>query len=58
LDYSYYSNFQNKCLGYFIKLTDTRFADQVTIEAWVTGNPMKQPSIRKKQSPNWVKPPG
>ena len=36
LDYSYYSNFQNKCLGYLIKLTDTRFADQVTIEGWVT----------------------
>lgn len=35
IDYSCYSNFQNKCLAYFIKLTDTRFADQVTIEGWV-----------------------
>jgi uncharacterized YigZ family protein len=36
LDYSYYSNFQNKCLGYLIKLDDTGFADQVTIDCWVT----------------------
>lgn len=36
LDYSYYSNFQNKCLGYLINLVDTEFSDQVTIDGWVT----------------------
>ncbi len=35
-DYRYYSNFQNKCLSYLIKLADTGFADQVTIDGWVT----------------------
>lgn len=36
LDYNYYSNFQNKCLGYLIKLNNAEFADQVTIDCWVT----------------------
>jgi uncharacterized YigZ family protein len=36
LDYSYYSNFQNKCLSFLIKLNDTQFTDQVTIDCWVT----------------------
>ena len=36
LDYNYYSNFQNKCLSYLIKLTNTDFADRVNIDCWVT----------------------
>ena len=42
LDYSYYSNFQNKCLTYFIKITDTEFADQVIIDVWIAQDQLEK----------------
>jgi len=42
LDYSYYSNFQNKCLTYFIKITDTGFSDQVIIDAWIAQDQLEK----------------
>ncbi len=35
LDYSYYANFQSKCLTMLTQVIDTDFADRVTIEAWI-----------------------
>ncbi len=35
MDYSYYGNFQNKCLTHFNQIVDTSFADQVIIDAWI-----------------------
>ena len=35
MDYSYYSNFRNKCLSHFSQITDTQFADQVIVDAWI-----------------------
>ncbi len=35
MDYSYYGNFQNKCLSQFNQIIATSFADQVIIDAWI-----------------------
>lgn len=35
MDYSYYSNFQNKCRVYFSHIEEISFADQVSIVAWI-----------------------
>jgi uncharacterized YigZ family protein len=35
LDYSYYGNFQNKCLILFNQIVNTNFADHVIIDTWI-----------------------
>lgn len=35
MDYCYYGNFQNKCLNHFNQIIETRFEDQVIIDAWI-----------------------
>lgn len=42
MDYSYYGNFQNKCLAHFIQIVNTDFADQVMIDAWIAVEQLDQ----------------
>jgi putative IMPACT (imprinted ancient) family translation regulator len=41
-DYSYYSNFQNKCLRYFIKILNPEFGEQIIIDAWIPQNQLEK----------------
>ena len=38
MDYTYYGNFQNKCLPYFKQIVNTNFTDQVIIDAWIAAD--------------------